>query len=170
MAQSVCTFPLGTGRLVLKNLLSYRIPKISPPAAPGPFFSHQKPQNSVSCRYKQCPGAHGNSRGKHYVTPQASSRVQGQTSTSLPQNRGVEEGPNNWKSCSALARFPGDNKPHRAHGKIIQAQEKCWIWGGSQQTCIPFDLFVWNTIGDFSSSFQKNQKALLHTNICLWSM
>lgn len=122
----------------------------------GLFFPHQKPQNSVSCRYKQCPEAPGNSRGKHCVTPQASARVQGQISTSQPQNRGVGKEPNDWKSGSALARFPGDSKPHRAHGKIIQSQAKCCNWGGSQQTCVVFHLiFSWKITGDFSISFQK---------------
>lgn len=140
MLQSVCTLPQGTWPLVLKNHLSFRIPTIPPPAAPGSSFSHHKPQNPGSCRYKQSPEAHGNDRSKYSAILQASSGVQHQIATSKPQNRGVGEGPTNRRNCSTLAQFPRENKPRRAHGKITQAQVKCWIWGGSQQTC---ESFLW---------------------------
>lgn len=134
MLQSVGTFPPGTWPLVLKNLLSFRIPKIPPPAAPESSVSHHKPRNPSSRRYKQSPQARGNRRSKHSGILRASSRVQHQIAASQPQNRGVGEGPTNWESCSALAWFPSENKSRRAHGKITQAQVKCWTGGGGDRT------------------------------------
>ena len=63
MPQSVCTFPPGTWLLVLKNLLSFRIPKTPPPAAPGSSI----PTTSLKIQVR----VGTSSPLKHTATPEA---------------------------------------------------------------------------------------------------
>lgn len=155
MTQSVCIFPLGTEPLVLGNILRYRIPKISPSCCPRVFFF---PTRSLKIQYH----VGTSSALKHPATAEANivwlhrQAQEFKAKSQLPSHKTEVLERNQMTGRAVLHWFPGDSKPHRAHGKIIQSQAKCCNWGVSQQTCVVFHLiFSWKITGDFSISFQK---------------
>lgn len=144
----------GTRPLVLKKM--FRIPKIPPPDAPGCSFSHHKPQNPGSRRYKHSL--------KHMATAEATTAwfcrqaLEFSAKLQLPSHkRGAGEGPTDWEMCSAPLWFPWQNKPCRLMAKLPRhkGNAEFGVWRKPANLWIIYLVFLQNMIGDFPVSFQK---------------